>query len=157
MDRVHWEDVTAEFSAILGLESLGMTLNNLGSFPSDLGRREQALQAAEEAVEIYRRLAAGNPQAFEPDLALALWTFGWVRAIARAELNEGLAATNQAIEILNQWQVALPGIFVGRIRSAKSTAADLLDQLGRRGEAEAIREQLKDDDDPASETSKQSG
>ncbi len=46
-----------------------MALNNLGIRLSNLGRREQALQATEEAVELYRRLAAANPAAFEPDLA----------------------------------------------------------------------------------------
>jgi hypothetical protein len=39
---------------------------------SNLRRLEQALSATEEAVEIYRRLAAANPDAFEPDLATSL-------------------------------------------------------------------------------------
>ena len=36
---------------------------------SNLGRREEALAASQEAVEIYRRLAAARPDAFLPDLA----------------------------------------------------------------------------------------
>ena len=51
-------------------------------------------------------------------------------------------------------QGAMP--FADRIRGAKSTAADLLGQLGRTREAGVIREQLKDDDNPVSETSKES-
>ena len=42
--------------------------NRLG----DLGRREEALAAIEEAVTIYRQLAQARPDAFLPDLAAAL-------------------------------------------------------------------------------------
>jgi len=41
---------------------------NLG----ELGRREQALAASEEAVAIRRRLAEARPDAFLPDLATSL-------------------------------------------------------------------------------------
>ena len=44
-------------------------LNNLGNRLSDLGRREDALAAAQEATDLYRRLAAERPDAFRPDLA----------------------------------------------------------------------------------------
>ena len=39
---------------------------------SALGRREEALKAAEEAVGHYRALAEARPDAFIPDLALSL-------------------------------------------------------------------------------------
>ena len=39
---------------------------------ADLGRREEALAAIEEAAAIYRRLAEARPDAFLPDLAAAL-------------------------------------------------------------------------------------
>ena len=39
---------------------------------SDLGRREEALTAAEEAFRLYRTLAEAQPDAFIPDLALSL-------------------------------------------------------------------------------------
>jgi hypothetical protein len=45
-------------------------LNNLANRLSDLGRREGALAAAEEAVHRYRALDASSPDAFTPDLAL---------------------------------------------------------------------------------------
>ena len=37
---------------------------------ADLGRREQALAAIQEAVTIFRDLPAARPDAFRPDLAL---------------------------------------------------------------------------------------
>ena len=43
---------------------------------SELGRREDALAAAQEAIDIYRRLAAERPDAFLPDLAMSLNNLG---------------------------------------------------------------------------------
>ena len=46
-----------------------MALNNLGIRYSEVGRRQDALAPAEEAVRLHRELAAANP-AFLPDLAM---------------------------------------------------------------------------------------
>jgi len=43
-----------------------------------LGRREEALAAAQEAVAIRRQLAQQHPEAFLPDLAMSLRTYGIV-------------------------------------------------------------------------------
>ncbi|MDY7104816.1 MAG: tetratricopeptide repeat protein, partial [Actinomycetota bacterium] len=48
---------------------LAAVLNNLASFQSAVGRREEALATAEEAVAIRRRLADANPAAYLADLA----------------------------------------------------------------------------------------
>ncbi|MBC7251259.1 MAG: CHAT domain-containing protein [Anaerolineae bacterium] len=55
-------------------QALGM----LGYALSALGRREEALAATAEAVEIRRELAAANPQAFRPDLATSLNNLGMI-------------------------------------------------------------------------------
>ena len=47
-------------------------LNNAANYLSSLGRREEALKAAEEAADLYRALAAARPEAFTPDLAISL-------------------------------------------------------------------------------------
>ena len=49
-----------------------MSLNNLSVRLADLGRREEALAAIEEAVTLRRQLAAARPDAFPPDLAASL-------------------------------------------------------------------------------------
>ena len=49
-----------------------MSLNNQSGRLADLGRREEALAAIEEAVAIYRQLAEARPDAFLPDLAMSL-------------------------------------------------------------------------------------
>ena len=60
------------------------SLNNLGNRLSELGRREDALAAAQEAVEICRRLAAERPDAFRPDLAGSLNNLGAMLQRTRA-------------------------------------------------------------------------
>ena len=47
-------------------------MTNLSNRLGDLGRREDALAASQEAVTIRRELAAARPDAFRPDLALSL-------------------------------------------------------------------------------------
>ena len=51
---------------------LARSLNNLSNRLADLGRREDALAAIEEAAAIRRELAAARPDAFRPDLAMSL-------------------------------------------------------------------------------------
>jgi tetratricopeptide (TPR) repeat protein len=58
------------------LPDLAMSLNNLAIMLSDLGRREEALAQAEEAVRLYRQLAQARPDAFLPDLARSLAVAG---------------------------------------------------------------------------------
>ncbi|MCP4547913.1 MAG: hypothetical protein GY835_15730 [bacterium] len=51
-------------------------LNNFGINLSRAGYREEALEATSEAVEIKRELAARNPKAFNPDLAMSCGAMG---------------------------------------------------------------------------------
>ncbi|MGH3910516.1 MAG: tetratricopeptide repeat protein, partial [Pseudonocardiaceae bacterium] len=75
-----------------------------------LGRREEALAATSEAVELYRRLAGVNPAAFEPDLASALNNLGgWLSGLGRRE--EALAATSEAVEIRRRLAGVNPAAF----------------------------------------------
>ncbi|MGH3774215.1 MAG: tetratricopeptide repeat protein, partial [Pseudonocardiaceae bacterium] len=75
-----------------------------------LGRREEALAATTDAVEIYRRLAEVNPAAFEPDLAMALNNLGiWLSNLGRRE--EALAATTDAVEIRRRLAEVNPAAF----------------------------------------------
>jgi len=64
-------------------------LNNLSIALSALGRREDALSPSEESVAIRRKLAASNPQAFLPDLAMSLGSFGSI--LQAMELHEEAA------------------------------------------------------------------
>ena len=57
-------------------EERALALSMRGVALSALGRREEALAAAQEAAELYRRLAAQQPDAFLPNLANSLETYG---------------------------------------------------------------------------------
>ncbi len=57
-------------------ESRAAILNNLGGRHYDLGNRDHAMQATQEAVDIRRELAHKNPDAFNPDLAMSLSVIG---------------------------------------------------------------------------------
>ena len=75
-----------------------------------LGRREDALAATTEAVEIYRELAAARPDAFRPDLAMSLTN----QSTALAELGrreDALAAITEAVEIYRELAAARPDAF----------------------------------------------
>jgi tetratricopeptide (TPR) repeat protein len=62
---------------------------------SALGRREEALAAAQEVVDIRRDLARARPEAFTPDLAMSLNILANVlSALGRRE--EALAAAQEA-------------------------------------------------------------
>jgi hypothetical protein len=61
---------------------LATSLNNPANRLSDLGRREDALAAAEEAVRLRRALAAARPDAFGLELARSLWVLGDLKAEA---------------------------------------------------------------------------
>ena len=57
---------------------LARSLNSLAARLADLGRREDALAAIEEAARIYRELAAARPDAFRPDLEQSLRIVAWL-------------------------------------------------------------------------------
>ena len=87
-------------------------LNNLSIALSALGRRRDALVAAEEAVDIRRRLAEANPQAFLPDLAMSLGTLGSVlRALERHR--DAASAFAEGLQHIAPFYRALPQAFAG--------------------------------------------
>jgi hypothetical protein len=104
--------------------------------------REDALTATGEAVEIYRRLAAAHPDAFEPDLARGLWTFAWVRVAGRAALTQALASAEEAVTHYEVLTTGTPLAFAGDLAGALTTLADCFDcfdGLDRAEDAAAAR------------------
>jgi tetratricopeptide (TPR) repeat protein len=76
-----------------------MSLNNLGNRFSRLGRREDALAASQEAVDIYRSLAQARPDAFLPDLAMSLGALS--QSFVSAErAGEAASATHEGLAIV---------------------------------------------------------
>ncbi|MDT7884694.1 MAG: tetratricopeptide repeat protein, partial [Thermoflexus sp.] len=96
-------------------EERAWVLNRLGFALSALGRRAEALQATQEAVEIRRRLAAQHPDAFLPDLAMSLNNLG-NRLSEIGEPEKALAAYEEAVRILLPFFRVLPPAFADRMR-----------------------------------------
>jgi hypothetical protein len=91
---------------------------------SNLGRREEALAATTEAVDVYRRLAGVNPAAFEPDLARGLWSFAWVRVAGQIELPQALtAAAEESVTRYDELTQQLPQAFTNDLNGALATLA----------------------------------
>jgi len=109
-------------------------LNNLGNCLSDLGRREEALAATGEAVEIRRRLAADRPDAFLPNLAMSLNNLGnRLSDLGRRE--EALAAAGGAVEIRRCLAADRPDAFLPVLAASLNNLGNCLNDLGRREEA----------------------
>jgi len=107
---------------------------------SALGRREEALEATQEAVDLYRRLAAQHPDAFLPDLAMSLNNLGK----ALSELGrraEALQAAQEAVEIRRQLAAQHPDAFLPDLAMSLNNLGAMLSELGWREEAlEATQE-----------------
>ena len=110
------------------------SLNNLGAMLSELGRREDALAAAQEAVEIRRRLAAERPDAFLPDLAASLNNLGaMLSKLGRRE--DALAAAQEATGIYRRLAADRPDAFLPDLAGSLGTLGNSLADLDRFDEA----------------------
>jgi len=112
----------------------GTLINNLAVCLSDLGRREEALQAAQKAVDIYRDLAAAQPDAFRPNLAMSLSNLA-NRLSNLGHREEALAAAQKAVDIRRDLAAARPDAFRPDLAMSLSNLANRLSDLGRREEA----------------------
>ncbi|AXS42091.1 hypothetical protein D1F64_21425 [Breoghania sp. L-A4] len=111
-----------------------MWLNNLAFRLSDLGRREDALGAAQEAAGLYRELAAARPDAFTPALAGALNNLaGVLSALGRRE--DALDAAEEAAGLYRDLAAARPDAFTPDLAMSLNNLASFLSALGRREDA----------------------
>jgi tetratricopeptide (TPR) repeat protein len=75
-----------------------LSLNDLASRLSELGRREEALVATQEMAELFRALAAARPETFAPSLVASLNSLAnRLSELGRRE--EALAATQEAAKL----------------------------------------------------------
>ena len=113
---------------------LGGSLNTLSARLADLGRREDALAASQEAVGIFQGLAAADPDAFRPGLAMSLNTLS-ARLADLGRREDALAASQEAVGIFQGLAAAGPDAFrPGLAMSLNTLSLDLVG-LGRREEA----------------------
>jgi len=122
------------------LKERARILDMLGFALYALGRREEALKATQESVEIYRRLADRQPDAFLPGLAGSLRRLGFrLSDLGRRE--EALKATQESVEIYRYLADQHPDAFLPELAASLNNLGNQLSALGRRAEAlEATQE-----------------
>jgi tetratricopeptide (TPR) repeat protein len=114
--------------------------NNLGVQLSALGRREEALAQAEEAVRLYRQLAQARPDAFLPGLVGSLNNLAnRLSDLGRRE--EALAQAEEALRLCRQLAQARPDAFLPDLAGSLNNLANGLSDLGGREEALAQAEE----------------
>jgi tetratricopeptide (TPR) repeat protein len=121
-------------------EERARVLNTLGTALSALGRREEALAAAQEAVEYYRALAQANTHAFLPNLAESLNELS-NRLSALGQRKEALAAAQEAVEYYRTLAHANPQTFLSDLARSLNLLGFCLSALGRREEALAATQE----------------
>ena len=80
---------------------LAMSLTNLSSTANDIGNRKEALDTIEEAVKLFRELAASRPNVYRSYLAMALLRHS-KRLTTMGKHEEALAKSTEAIRIDSQ-------------------------------------------------------
>ncbi|MFD1116240.1 tetratricopeptide repeat protein, partial [Sphaerisporangium aureirubrum] len=101
---------------------------------AQIGNREDALAAINEAVTIRRTLADAHPDAFLPDLATSLNNqSNFLSGLGRRE--EAVAAINEAVTIRRTLADARPDAFLPKLAMSLNNQANRLSELGRREEA----------------------
>ncbi len=114
--------------------------NNLSNRLGDLGRREAALAAIEEAVALDRELATTRPDAFTSDLAQSLNNLSNCLAdLGRREA--ALAAIEEAVGLRRALAAARPDAFVPELAISLNNLSGCLADLGRREAALAAIEE----------------
>ena len=129
-------------------DQMASALNNLATTLARLGKREEALARAEEAVRIREPLTEARPDAFLPGLASSLNNLSnRLGDLGRRE--EALARADEAVRIYEPLAKVRPDTFRPDLARSLSNLAVMLSELGRREEALAraeeavrIREQL---------------
>lgn len=109
-------------------------LNNLGLRLSDLGRREEALAAAQDSTNRYRSLAAADPESYRRDLAAGLNNLG-LRLRDLGRRSEAIAATKEASEIYHILAEADHVDFLPDLAMSQMNLSVALSDLGEREEA----------------------
>jgi tetratricopeptide (TPR) repeat protein len=113
---------------------LAGSLNNLAPRLADLGQREDALAAIEEAAQVYRELAAARPDAFRPALAGSLHNLSvQLAGLGRAE--DALAGQLDAVTIRRELAAARPDAFRPALAGSLHNLSVQLAGLGRAEDA----------------------
>ncbi len=132
LDRLALGFEGAEDADLLSAKS--RLLNNLSVRLSDVGRRDDALEKAQQAARIYGELAASNPDAFLPDVAMSLNNLAtMLRAVGRRD--DALEKAQEAARIHGELAASNPDVFLPYLAMSLNNLANRLSDVGRRDDA----------------------
>ena len=142
-EAVRLRRALAEASPQAYTPRLAASLNNLANYLSEVGERNEALEAVREAVELYRGLAESSPETYTPDLAASLNNLA-NRFSEVGERNEALVAAREAVRLRRALAEASPQAYTPRLAGSLNNLANCLSAVGERNEAlvaarEAVR------------------
>ena len=117
--------------------------NNMAIRLSEVGQRNEALEAAREAVELYRGLAEDSPQAYTPDLAGSLSNLA--NCLSGVGDRDGaLGAAREAVELYRRLAEVSPAAYTPNLAMSLTNLAIRLSALGdRNGALGAAREAVE--------------
>ena len=120
------------------LEQIAIT-----SVPTDITQRfyaGEALPDTEEAVALYRELAAASPDRYRPGLAESLNNLGfWYSELGR--LAEALAVEQEAVALYRELAAASPDRYRPGLAASLANLGSRLAELGRLAEALAVEQE----------------
>jgi tetratricopeptide (TPR) repeat protein len=130
----HLDQAEALAKQLNNQDLLAQSLNLRGIVLAELGRREEALNPTQEAVDLYRKLAQTNPAAYNPDLAGSLNNLGaMLSELGRRE--EALSPTQEAVELYRKLAQTNPAAYNPDLAGSLNNLGAMLSDLGRREEA----------------------
>ncbi|MFJ3788823.1 tetratricopeptide repeat protein [Kitasatospora sp. NPDC090091] len=125
------------------LEDLAGALNNYGLRLSEVGRAEDSLEAAREAVAIDRRLTGIDPATHARGLARALMNLG-NRLAENGKWEEALEPQREAVDTMRRLAASSPAAYESDLADALINLGLRLSELGRWPEALAAEQEAVD-------------
>src|SRR5207253_1389854 len=108
---------------------LARVADDLATRLSAVGRRQDALARAHEAVALYRTLAERNPAAFQPNLAMCLTNLAtMLSAVGRR--SDALDAAQEAVALYRTLTECKPDAFQSDLPAALNNLASRLSDVG---------------------------
>ena len=117
-----------EARALRDTPLLADALNAFGIVLSEVGKREEALEAAQEGVELYRTLAKTQPEVFNPNLAGSLNNLG-NRLGSLGRYEEALEAAQEGVELYRTLARTQPEVFNPLLAKCLYSLGNHLDML----------------------------
>ncbi|OLL15540.1 hypothetical protein BKH32_03180 [Actinomyces oris] len=113
---------------------LAMSLGNLAAFLSGLGRLGEALEASQDAVGLYRKLAQDSPAAYTPDLAMSLGNLATILS-GLGRSGEALEVDQEAVGLYRDLALASPAAYTPDLARSLNNLAYILSKEGQYEEA----------------------